>query len=372
MKITISSSALLKKLQILAGVLSTSNSGLPILDNFLFETKEDYLEVTASDLDTTMKTYLIVTCKETIKFAVPARILIDILKTLPEQPLEFDVKENNTIEISSTSGKYSIAYFDAAAFPKQKEINNPSTTVLPAKILSTAITKTIFATGTDDLRPVMTGVFFDLSTTGLRFVATDAHKLVKYSRNDLTASKDSQFIMPKKPLNVLKSVLAGLEEDVTIEFNESNASFSFESYILHCRLIDGKYPNYEAVIPKDNPNQLKISRQQFLNSVNCVSIFSNKQTHQIRLNIKGNELNVSADDPDYSNKADERLTCDYTGEDIRIGFNARFMAEMLKNMQSEEIVLEMSQPNRAGILTQLDGLEEGESLLMLVMPSIIN
>jgi len=372
MKITISSSALLKKLQILSGVLNTSNSSLPILDNFLFDTEESLLKITASDLDTTMITNLQVVCSDSMKFALPARILIDILKSLPDQPLEFDFQESNTIEISSTSGKYSIAYFDAAAFPKHKELTDPSTSVLPSKILSTAIIKTIFATGTDDLRPVMTGVFFDLSTTGLRFVATDAHKLVKYSRNDLTASKDSQFIMPKKPLNVLKSVLAGLEEDVTIEFNESNASFSFESYILHCRLIDGKYPNYEAVIPKDNPNQLKISRQQFLNSVNCVSIFSNKQTNQIRLNIKGNELNISADDPDYSNKADERLTCDYTGEDMRIGFNARFMAEMLKNMQSEEIVLEMSQPNRAGILTQVDGLETGESLLMLVMPSIIN
>jgi DNA polymerase-3 subunit beta len=203
-------------------------------------------------------------------------------------------------------------------------------------------------------------------------VATDAHKLVKYTREDVTASQTAEFIMPKKPLNLLKSILAGSEEDVTIEYNDSNAKFIFENTQMVCRLIDGKYPNYEAVIPKENPNQLTIDRNQFLNSVRRVSIFSNKTTHQIRLKIAGAELNISAEDVDYSNKAEERLTCDYRGDDMQIGFNSRFLTEMLNNLTSDEVSLEMSLPNRAGILTPVDGLDEGEQVTMLVMPVMLN
>jgi DNA polymerase-3 subunit beta len=239
-------------------------------------------------------------------------------------------------------------------------------------ILATAISKTIFAAGNDDLRPVMSGVFFQFSTESLTFVATDAHKLVKYTREDLQASQTAEFIMPKKPLNLLKSILAGSEENVTIEYNESNAKFIFDDTEMICRLIDGKYPNYEAVIPKENPNKLTIERNQFLNSVRRVSIFSNKTTHQIRLKIAGAELNVSAEDIDYSNKAEERLTCDYQGDDMQIGFNSRFLTEMLSNLSSDEVSLEMSLPNRAGILTPADGLDEGEQITMLVMPVMLN
>ena len=178
--------------------------------------------------------------------------------------------------------------------------------------------------------------------------------------------------MPKKPLNILKGILAASEEEVTIEYNNSNAKFSFENTQLICRLIDGKYPNYEAVIPKETPNTLSISRSDLLNSVKRVSIFSNNTTHQIRLKIAGAELNISAEDLDYSNKADERLNCDYNGDDIQIGFNSRFLSEMLTNLNSDDVQLEMSLPNRAGILTPVDGLDEGELITMLVMPVMLS
>ncbi len=192
------------------------------------------------------------------------------------------------------------------------------------------------------------------------------------ARSDVKASEVAEFIMPKKPLNLLKGILAGSEEDVTISYNDSNARFSFGKTELICRLIDGKYPNYEAVIPRENPNRLVIQRGQFLSSVRRVSIFSNKTTHQIRLKIAGAELNISAEDVDYSNKAEERLTCSYQGDDLQIGFNSRFLVEMLGNLDSEDVSLEMSLPNRAGILTPADGLDEGEQLIMLVMPVMLN
>jgi DNA polymerase-3 subunit beta len=282
------------------------------------------------------------------------------------------VEDNHTVEISSNHGKYALAYADGKEFPKAVALEDPSTTTISGDILATAISKTIFAAGNDDLRPVMSGVFFQFSTEGLTFVATDAHKLVKYTREDVQASQVAEFIMPKKPLNLLKGILAASDEAVKIEYNNSNAKFTFENSELICRLIDGKYPNYEAVIPKENPNKLTIDRTQFLNSVRRVSIFSNKTTHQIRLKIAGAELNISAEDIDYSNKAEERLTCDYQGDDMQIGFNSRFLTEMLNNLSSDDVQLEMSLPNRAGILTPTDGLDEGERVTMLVMPVMLN
>ena len=371
MKFIVSSSYLLKQLQVLGGIINNNNT-LPILDNFLFNLDGSSLTVSASDLETTVSSKLEVESNEKGSVCIPARLLLDTLKTFPEQPLTFTVEENNTVEISSNHGKYALAYADGEEFPNAVELSDPSSTVLQGDVLATAINKTFFATGNDDLRPVMSGVFFQFSTEGLTFVATDAHKLVKYTREDLTASETAEFIMPKKPLNLLKSILAGSEEDVTIEYNESNAKFTFENTEMVCRLIDGKYPNYEAVIPKENPNKLSIDRNQFLNSVRRVSIFSNKTTHQIRLKIAGSELNISAEDVDYSNKAEERLTCDYQGDDMQIGFNSRFLTEMLNNLTSDDVSLEMSLPNRAGILTPVDGLDEGEQVTMLVMPVMLN
>jgi len=344
MKFIVSSSYLLKQLQVLGGVINNSNT-LPILDNFLFELSGNTLKVSASDLETTMMATLEVDSEDEGSIALPARLLLDTLKTFPEQPLTFVQEANHTIEISSSHGKYALAYADGAEFPNAVAPDDPSTVQIPGHILATAITNTLFATGNDDLRPVMSGIFFQFASDGLTFVATDAHKLVKYGRTDVTASQTAEFIMPKKPLNNIELV---------------------------CRLIDGKYPNYEAVIPKENPNRLTIDRNQFLNSVRRVSIFSNKTTHQIRLKIAGAELNISAEDIDYSNKAEERLTCDYQGDDMQIGFNSRFLTEMLNNLNANEVSLEMSLPNRAGILTPVDGSDEGERITMLVMPVMLN
>ena len=370
MKFIVSSSQLLRQLQVLGGVINSNNT-LPILDNFLFEISENQLKVSASDLETTMTAVVAIESDSTGSIAISARLLLDTLKTFPDQPLTFKTEGDSIIEISSDQGKYDMAYFGGDEFPKSVSLQSPSKTIVPSNVLATAISKTIFAAGNDDLRPVMSGVFFQFSTDNLTFVATDAHKLVKYTRTDVTADKTAEFIMPKKPLNLLKGVLGG-EEDVVIEYNDANAKFTFENFVLICRLIDGKYPNYEAVIPKENPNKLTVDRASFQNSVRRVSIFSSKTTHQIRLKMAGTELNISAEDIDFSNKADERLSCDYQGDDMQIGFNSRFLSEMLSNLTSSEVLIEMSLPNRAGILTPIDGTDEGEKITMLVMPVMLN
>jgi len=371
MKFIVSSSQLLKQLQVLGGVINSNNT-LPILDNFLFELSENELKVSASDLETTMSAIVEVESDSKGSIAVSARLLLDTLKTFPDQPLTFKTEGESTIEISSDQGKYDMAFFSGDEFPKAVSLAAPSSTVIPSDILANAISKTIFAAGNDDLRPVMSGVFFQFSPESLTFVATDAHKLVKYTRTDVTANESAEFIMPKKPLNLLKGILNGSDNDVSIEYNNSNAKFTFDNFVLVCRLIDGKYPNYEAVIPKENPNKLTVDRASFLNSVKRVSIFSSKTTHQIRLKMAGTELNISAEDLDYANKADERLSCDYHGDDMQIGFNSRFLSEMLTNLNSNDILIEMSLPNRAGILTPIDGTDEGEQVTMLVMPVMLN
>jgi DNA polymerase-3 subunit beta len=353
MKFIVSSSQLLKQLQVLGGVINSNNT-LPILDNFLFEISKNQLKVSASDLETTMSSVVDVESDSSGSIAVSARLLLDTLKTFPDQPLTFKTEGTNTIEIISDQGKYDMAYFGGDEFPKAVSLPSPSKTVIPAHILGTAISKTIFAAGNDDLRPVMSGVFFQFSSQSLTFVATDAHKLVKYSRTDVTADQTAEFIMPKKPLNLLKGILGGSDSEVTIEYNDANAKFTFDNVVLVCRLIDGKYPNYEAVIPKENPNKLTVDRASFLNSVRRVSIFSSKTTHQIRLKMAGTELNISAEDLDFSNKADERLSCDYQGDDMQIGFNSRFLSEMLNNLNSNDVLIEMSLPT--GLFFKLERL----------------
>jgi DNA polymerase-3 subunit beta len=371
MKFIVSSSALLKPIQTLSGVLNTTNT-LPILDHFLFEVNDNTLRVTATDLETTMSAVISVEADDSGSVAVPARLLLETIKTFPEQPLTFTSTDQNTVEISSNYGKYALAYATAGEFPKAVSVSDASQISMPGNVLATAINSTLFASGNDDLRPVMSGVFFQFSSTGLTFVATDAHKLVRYVRTDITSDESAEFIMPKKPLTLLKSILTGNEVDVQLEYNNSNARFVFDDIELTCRLIDGKYPNYEAVIPKDNPNVLTIDRNLFLTTIKRVSIFSNKTTHQVRLKLAGAELNISAEDVDYSNRAEERLSCSYQGSDMQIGFNARFLIEMLNNMTCKEVQFEMSLPNRAGLLTPLDGTEEDEQITMLVMPVMLN
>lgn len=372
MKFIVSSSALLKQLQGLQGVLASSNT-LPILDNFLFEIDNKKLTVTASDLETTITAEMAVEAKEKGQVAIPARLLLDTLKAFPEQPLTFTVDGKHFgIEISSDQGNYKMTGFPGTEFPKSPVLEDPARITIPAGTLATAINKTLFATGNDDLRPVMGGIFFELAEEAVRFVATDAHKLVRYTRTDLSSPKAATFIVPKKPLNLLKGSLTSTNAEVNVEFNENNAAFTFDNMRVVCRLIDGKYPNYEAVIPKQNPNKLTIDRQSFLNSIRRVALFSNKTTHQVRLQIAGSQLSLSAEDLDYANEANEKLTCTYDGEDMVIGFNSRFLIEMLSNLDNEHVILEMSAPNRAGILLPGENGEHGEDILMLVMPVMLN
>jgi DNA polymerase-3 subunit beta len=242
---------------------------------------------------------------------------------------------------------------------------------IDANALISAINRTLFAAGNDDLRPVMSGIFFEFYAESVRFVATDAHRLVRYARTDVQASSTAQFIVPKKPLNLLKNA-ASHAETVKMTYTDSNARFEFDEVTIVCRLIEGKYPNYEAVIPKENPNRMVINRQDFLQAIRRVSIFANKTTHQVRLKLAGSELVVSAEDLDFANEANERLNCSYSGEDMEIGFNSRFLMDMLNNLSSPEISLEMSAPNRAGIIKPTEAEEAGEDVLMLVMPVMLN
>jgi len=366
-----SSTLLLRHLQSISGVLSTSSS-LPILDNFLFEITDNQLTITASDLETTIKTSMEVEANEPGKIAIPAKILLEVLKNLPDQPCTFSIeKDKYGIEIAYDNGKSKMVGYNGDEFPKTPVVENSSSVVISGEIISSAINKTLFATGTDDLRPVMSGVFCQFSPSDIIFVATDAHKLVRYRREDSQASGSSAFILPKKPLNLLKSTVS-VDEEVKIEYNESNAAFTFGDIVMICRLIDGKYPNYEAVIPKEHPNVLTIDRLQFLSSIRRVSIFANKTTHQIKLKLAGSELALSAEDLDFSNEANERLTCNYNGDDMEIGFNSRFLMEMLNNIDTKEVKLEMSEPSRAGLLMPVDNPNASEDILMLVMPVMLN
>jgi DNA polymerase-3 subunit beta len=370
MNFIVSSTTLLRHLQSISGVLSTSNT-LPILDNFLFDIVDGELTVSASDLETTMRTKLEVEANQNGKIAIPAKLLLDILKNLPDQPCTFLVNDNFAIEISYDNGKSKMVGYNGDDFPKAPALENGASIRVSGEIIAKAINKTLFATGNDDLRPVMSGVYCQFSPSEIIFVATDAHKLVRYKRTDSQATGSSSFILPKKPLNLLKSNLRG-DEEVMIEYTDSSAIFTFNDLVLMCRLIDGKYPNYEAVIPKENPNVLTVDRLQFLGSIKRVSIFSNKTTHQIKLKIAGSELSLFAEDLDFSNESNERLTCSYDGVDMEIGFNSRFLMEMLNNIDTPEIKIQMSEPSRAGLLVPASSENEHEDILMLVMPVMLN
>ncbi|RUA24291.1 MAG: DNA polymerase III subunit beta, partial [Bacteroidetes bacterium] len=297
MKFIVSSNVLLKALQSISGVLST-NSTLPILDNYLFSVQEGNLNVTASDIETTMSVSVpLVKVEEEGNIAIPAKILLDTLKTFGDIPISFFINlETHLIELSTDDGKFKLSGFDGAEFPNPPSIESASKVKMPAEVLEQAISKTIFATGNDELRPVMMGVNFELTSEGLILVGTDAHKLVKYTRKDIISDTEDSFIVPKKSLSMLKNTLSKAADDVSIEYDAKNAIFTFENFKLICRLVDGKYPNYEAVIPKDNPNILTVDRIQLLNKIRRVSFFANQSTNQIRLKISGKELILSAED----------------------------------------------------------------------------
>lgn len=371
MKFIVSSSALLKQLSSINGVITT-NPVVPILENFLFEISEGLLTVTASDLQTSMITEIDVESKESGSIAVPARILLETLKNLPEQPVTFSIDEESySVEISSDNGRYKLAGENATDFPKVPTVTDDFSVDLSTDVLASAINNTIFATSNDELRPAMTGVYMNLTDTNTTFVSTDGHRLIRYRRVDVASDNGNAIIIPRKALNLLKSTLPSENTSVSVEFNVSNAFFKFNNIKMICRLIDERYPDYENVIPLDNNNKMVIDRSEFLSSLRRIAIYANKTTHQVRLKITGSELQISAEDLDFSNEANERLSCEHDGEDIEIGFNARFLIEMLNNLSGDKVELNLSEPNKAGLINPLDK-DDNEDILMLVMPVMLN
>jgi len=371
MKFIVSSAALLKELSSINGVITT-NPVVPILENFLFEIVENKLTITASDLQTSMITDLEVESKESGNIAVPAKILIETLKNLPEQPVTFSIDTSSySIEISSDNGHYKLAGENATDFPKVPSVNPDFSVTMSTDVLHRAINNTIFATSNDELRPAMTGVYMNLTETNSTFVGTDGHKLIRYRRVDVATSNGNTIIVPRKGLNMLKNTLPTENIEVTVDFNVSNAFFQFGNLKMICRLIDERYPDYENVIPTDNPIRMTIDRLEMLSSLKRISIYANKTTHQVRLKITGSELLISAEDLDFANEANERLVCEHEGDDIEIGFNSKFLIEMLSNLDSKQVELHLSAPNRAGLIIPTDQ-DENEDLLMLVMPVMLN
>ncbi len=371
MKFIVNSAYLLKQLSNINGVITT-NPVVPILENFLFELEKGGLTVTASDLQTSMITELQVESKEKGSIAVPARILLDTLKNLPEQPVTFSIDESTySIEIISDNGRYKLSGENATDFPKVPSVSNDFTAEISSAVLSRAINNTIFATSNDELRPAMTGVYVNLGDKNTTFVATDGHRLVRYRRTDVKSDNGAAIIIPRKALNLLKATLPTENTEVTVNFNMSNAFFKFAHIRMICRLIDERFPDYENVIPSGNHIKMTIGRNEFLGALKRISIYANKTTHQVRIKITGSELQVSAEDLDFSNEANERLSCEHEGEDIEIGFNAKFLVEMLGNMDSDQIKLTMSAPNKAGVLLPAEKDKE-EDILMLVMPVMLN
>jgi DNA polymerase-3 subunit beta len=370
MKFIASSSALLKQLQHISGVINT-NTVLPILEDFLFEIENNTLTVVATDLETVMRVQLEVEAKDSGRVCIPAKILIDSLKNLPDQPLTFNIDKNYAVEITSDNGKYKVMGEDPNNFPKEPAADDTASFTMPATALVTAISKTLFATSSDDLRPAMTGVFFELTTKSLQFVATDAHRLVRYKRKDVKGAKDDTFIVPRKPLNLLKAAIPDNNDELTINYNSNHLFVQHGTTRMSCRLIDARFPDYKVVIPADNPYRLTVNKSDFQSALRRISIFSNKSTNQVALSISGSELQLTAQDIDFSFEGNERMKCSYNGEDLVIAFNAKFLIEMLNASEGEEVNMELSTPTKAGLIKPTEQ-DENEELLMLVMPLMLN
>ena len=371
MKFVVSSSTLLKQLSSINGVVST-NPIVPILENFLLNLDGNKLTATASDLQTVMTTEINVESEDKGAIAIPAKLLLDTLRGLPEQPVTLKVdRDTFGTEIISENGRYKLSGENPIDFPKTPAVTQGHTIEIPASALAKAIANTIFATSTDDLRPAMGGVFLQLGTENTTFVATDGHRLVRYRRTDIKSDADTSMIIQRKALNLLKASLPSDETPIKAEFSTSNAFFSFGNIRMICRLVDERFPDFENAIPTNNPNTLTINRSEILNSLRRISIYSNRTTHQIRLKMTLNNLVISAEDLEYANEANEQLTCEYNGDDLEIGFNAKFLIEMLGNLSCNTVTFELSQPNRAGLIIPVEQ-ESYENFLMLVMPVMLN
>ncbi|MFO7842352.1 MAG: DNA polymerase III subunit beta [Bacteroidales bacterium] len=374
MKFVISSTELLSHLQAISRVISAKNT-LPILDNFLFQLQDNELKITASDLETTLITTIsLENVTDEGSIAIPARILTDTLKEFPDQPLTFDINtESFGVVITTENGKYNVVGQNGEDFPQLPIIKDEQKTSvqLPSELLLNGITKTLFATADDELRPVMNGIYIELFTDSMTFVASDAHKLVRYRRMDAKADQESSFILPKKPASLLKAILPKEENDVVIEFDDKNAFFTLSNYKLVSRLVEGNYPSYNSVIPTNNPNKLTIDRLELYNALKRVALFSNQASNLVKLELKNNQMNVSAQDIDFSISANERLNSQYEGDEMEIGFKSSFLIEILSNLTSTDVLAEFSDPSRAGIFFPAEKENEDEDVLMLLMPMMI-
>lgn len=371
MKFIVSSGLLLKNLQKISGVIGT-NTVLPILEDFLFDIKKGILHIRATDLETSISTEMSVDATEDCTLAIPAKMLLNILKELPEQPITIDLDASTfAVEITSDNGKYKLTGENGEDFPKPPVSDDVKSLSMAASLLFTGITKSLFAVSNDELRPAMNGVFFQVDEKGITFVATDAHKMVRIIGKEIDATESGSFIMPKKALNLLKNIVPMSDMQIKIDYNANNAFFEIENVSLICRFIEQRFPDYNAVIPKENQNMLIVNRQELLSSLRRTTIFSNKTTNQVLFKITGQELNISAQDLDFSNEANESLPCDYKGDDMDIAFNSKFLIDMLNNVDGEEVLFELSTPNRAGLIKPVVQ-EEPYNLMMLVMPVMIN
>jgi len=375
MKFVVSSTELLGHLQAISRVISSKNT-LPILDNFLFNLGGNDLEITASDLESTLITRMKLENTEgdgTI--ALPARISRDTLKEFSAQPLTFDINPDTlAVVISSENGKFNIVGQNGVDFPALPVIKKDKKFkfTINAEVMLAGINKTLFATADDELRPVMGGIFIEAATDKITFVASDAHKLVRYQRSDAQADDNASFILPKKPASLLKNILPREEGPFTVEFDDKNAFFNLNNYNVVCRLVEGNYPNYNSVIPKNNPRKITIDRVELYNTLKRVSVFSNQASNLVKLQLKGNQVTVSAQDIDFSISAYERLKCQYEGEEIEIGFKSVFLLEILANIASQDVMIELADPTRAGLFLPAETENESEDLLMLLMPMMIN
>ncbi len=375
MNFVISSSELFAHLQSIKQVISSKNS-LPILDNFLFNVDGKNLKVTASDLESTLITGLELSNVEGEGvIAIEAKRLLDILKEFAEQPLTFNINtETFNVDVLSQNGKFSLIGQDGNDFPKLPTFKKAkgSEITLKTDLVLNGINKTLFATADDELRPVMNGVFIEISAEEMRFVASDAHKLVRYKRFDVKTDVASSFILPKKPASLLKNLLIKGTNDIVLEFDDKNAFFTIGTNKLICRLVDGNYPAYNSVIPVDNPNKLTVDRVELINSLKRVSVFSNQATNLVRLQITGNQLTISAQDIDFAISAVERISCNFEGDTMEIGFKSVFLMEILLNLSANEVRFELSDPTRAGIILPSEVDNKDEEVLMLLMPMMLN
>ena len=377
MKFIASSSELLSHLQAISRVINNKNS-LPILDNFLFDLNGTTLTMTASDIETTLVTSMEVENPDgSGKVAVASRLLLDTLREFPEQPLSFEINDTNlALTITSSNGSYNFIGQNGDEYPRFPELqDNVRKMTLAVDTLSTGINKTIFATADDELRPVMNGIYFDIDADGVILVATDAHKLVRYkaayTSSSVQGEEKEAFILPKKPATMLKNILPKESGEVAIEFDGKNACFRLNNYTMVCRQVEGRYPNYAGVIPQNNPYKVIVDRLSILNALKRVSVFSNQGSNLIKLAFSPNFIHVSAQDIDFSISAEETIHCQYEGEKINIGFKSSFLIEILNNIDSPDVVFELADPSRAGLILPFEN-NEGEDILMLLMPMLLN